>query len=338
MNVNFEGYKLSQNRLGIVNKQLPSTVKVVQLKDEDFSYQHIKAHTLHNHLHFDPSDASSVYWCAENGSIVKSSVVGDSLTFQTVLCFSGKKELKHSTNPTIAFLSRNVGVVCDGGSEVGVIAREMSSASENWTIVRHFPSVANPVLILTADTESEGTRANVLCAELCTPTSSGEPIAVVKWYQIVFKVDISQTKPQTQDIGEVSLLSTFRTESLPFYSTFQSSSKEVELLFMSETTPLVADTCTSNKISSDRDNKLTEEPDRHYGLGYDTESYQWNQNETEVVISFQLSQDVGKRDISCVLETGQIVVGLTDGTTLLRGELTHKIDPEASTWTIQDHL
>ena len=72
LNVNFEGYKLSESPLGVVHRELPSVVSTVTLKDE-FSYQHVRAHTLHNHLHFDPHSPTSVYWCSKDGSVLRGS-------------------------------------------------------------------------------------------------------------------------------------------------------------------------------------------------------------------------------------------------------------------------
>lgn len=81
------------------------------------------------------------------------------------------------------------------------------------------------------------------------------------------------------------------------------------------------------------------EPESHRGLGYSNgDAYQWSQTESDVVVTFKLDSDVGKRDISCIIEPEELVVGLTDGTTLLRGELVHPVDPQASNWTIEGDM
>ena len=71
LNVNFEGYKLSGSAVTFKTKELTEGVQEAQLKDGDFSFQHMKAFSLHNHLVSDPFDNSgrSVYWYTQDGSI-----------------------------------------------------------------------------------------------------------------------------------------------------------------------------------------------------------------------------------------------------------------------------
>lgn len=69
LNVNFEGYKLSESLLSHVSAELAEEVQVAKLKDEDYSYQHMRAYSLHNHLAVNPYDDSSVYWYTTDGKI-----------------------------------------------------------------------------------------------------------------------------------------------------------------------------------------------------------------------------------------------------------------------------
>ena len=69
LNANFEGYKLAEDALPSFNKDLSVSINVAKLKDEQFSYQHMRAFSLHNHLVMDPEDDSSVYWYAEDCTI-----------------------------------------------------------------------------------------------------------------------------------------------------------------------------------------------------------------------------------------------------------------------------
>ena len=69
LNVNFEGYKLSKDALSCVSRSFSPGVRVARLKDEDFSFQHMRAFSLHNHLAVDPWDDTSVYWYAGDCTI-----------------------------------------------------------------------------------------------------------------------------------------------------------------------------------------------------------------------------------------------------------------------------
>ena len=69
LNVNFEGYKLSESLLSHVSKDLAEEVQVARLKEEDYSYQHMRAYSLHNHLAVDPYQEDAVYWYTADGKI-----------------------------------------------------------------------------------------------------------------------------------------------------------------------------------------------------------------------------------------------------------------------------
>ena len=74
----------------------------------------------------------------------------------------------------------------------------------------------------------------------------------------------------------------------------------------------------------------------HMGLGYSTD-YNWDQSGEDITITIPLSDNISKGDIFCVIDSDSIVVGLTDGTTFVRGNLFDVIDPETSTWTIENN-
>lgn len=73
LNPKFEGYKLGGEPLACVSQSFKTAVRVARLKEEDFSYQHVRAFTLCNHLVADPWDSQSVYWCVSDGSVLKGS-------------------------------------------------------------------------------------------------------------------------------------------------------------------------------------------------------------------------------------------------------------------------
>ena len=345
LNVNFQGYKLAEDSLDLVRVELPSLVRVAELKDDDFSYQHIRAYSLHNHLHFDPSDPSSVYWCAEDGSIVKATLLDDSVSLQSVFSFSTAK-LSEFANASILFFNRSMGVVCAGGSEIVLFARSNSildSTPEKWSILKSLEISDNkPVMVTTVAMAATGMHVDMLCVELGKPLPNSAGI-VYMWIRINFKVNLALRQGTPGDIGDVCVLNKFESKSLCLYATFQHqpSKRNVQLLFLNETTPLTEQDepiDEAGKNAKILEESLLEEPNRHYGIGYEKNSYEWNQTEEEVVITFKLPPDVNKKDIFCEFESNEVVVGLSDGTSLMRGELTHSIDQEASTWTIQDNM
>lgn len=360
LNVNFQGYKLSERQLEVAGQtELPCPVAVARLREDEFSYQYTRAHALHNHLHFDPSggasSSSSVYWCGKDGFIKKTVMeAGGTISLYDVLSLP-TTSLKRATNVTMAFLSDSMGVVCAGGNEIALFRRDvLIGCEEKWIVLETFAvSEDKPVMLVTASLTETGTRADILCAELVKSSSStakpdskgneGLVVATYKWIRVRFKINPSLVQAGPSDVDGFEELGSFRSKSLALYTAFQrrSSTQQEQLLFVSETAPLAESDEPERRVEpvvTEQDTSLLPEPEGHCGLGYKREDYEWTQTETDITLSFQLPQDVGKRDVSCVLETEEIAVGLTDGTTFLSGELVHSIDPQASTWTIQDHV
>ena len=359
LNVNFEGYKLSESPLVVLWRELPYAVSMATLKDE-FSFQHIRTHTLHNHLHFDPQSPGHVYWCLKDGSVMRASCVGkDEIPIQTVFHLPmTNPAVERPTNVTIGFLGNNMGVVCAGDNEVTLFKRALvlEGTEEEWLALKSLPvSEDEAVIVMAARCSSSGNQIHVLCAVLTKPVfvaatrDSAVSVATYKWVRIDLKINpmLSQLRPE--DVGGVTILGTFESKSLALYAAFQYGGLGggVELLLISETTPILdsSDPETKNEAlpptsdTTERDAHLLSEPEHHSGLGYSREeTHKWTQTETDMVVTFQLDSDVGKRDISCFIEPEALVVGLTDGTTLLRGELAHPVDPDASTWTIEGNM
>lgn len=357
LNVNFQGYKLSDEHLDEVSRiELPSPVAVAAVREGEYSYQLVKAHAFHNHLHFDPQDPLSVYWCAKDGSIKKANLKDDTVSFQTVLHLA-RNRMEHLTNPTIEFLGMTMGVVCAGDNKVTLFHRDRETKNEKWIVLKSLDVSENkPVKLMTS---SLGERADILCAELNFPSLDKEGVsaaqtaqdpdkyvATYKWVRVEFKVNpmLAQTGPN--DVESWKVLGTFQSKSLALYSTFQyhPPSREKQLLLISETVPLMdpgeSDQRNESVLVSGntaQDSTLFSESEQHCGLGFKRDNYKWTQSDTDITISFQLAEDVKKGDISCVLEANEVVVGLSDGTTFLQGEPTHSIDPQASTWTIENH-
>lgn len=71
LNAKFDGYKLGKRSLPFHTQPFEEGVRVAKLKEEDYSYQHVRTFSLYNHLAVDPWDGRSVYWCASNGAIFR---------------------------------------------------------------------------------------------------------------------------------------------------------------------------------------------------------------------------------------------------------------------------
>ncbi len=364
LNVKFEGYKLSSNEIVRIHSKHAERVGVAKLQDDEFSYQYIRAYALHNHLHWNPSDPSSVYWCNEKLAVLKATLHGESISTECVFSFS--KRVVPKANFSLCFLSEDIGIACSGNNEAILFRRELAAAdteehlaSEKWSLLASVVvgDLGHPVLIATAAISESGDSVEVLCAELLigaveSPTTQepGKPLITYHWIRIHLEEE-NDTKSKT------NTMCTLNSKSHALYSIFQwdETSKKFQLLFMSETEPFTTSSSSQQPKSNNslkpvisgstrEEAELSHEEeeaaaDRHYGLGYKQDEkegsvYTWDQSEEDVVITFKLPDDVTKKDLCVRIDPPEVVVGLTDGSSLLRGELAHSVDNDGCTWTL----
>ena len=157
----------------------------------------------------------------------------------------------------------------------------------------------------------------------------------LRWFTITFHGDMDNS----QSNHTIILKHTFTSSSMPIYTAIVSQS-----LFVINEASLVS-TTTAAKGS-----EVDAHDDPHYGIGYKrkheaevlsdkrsavaSSGWYWVQSNSDVTVTVHLPHDVTKRDITCIINHNHLVVGLTDGTTYIRNGLTGTIDPEASTWII----
>jgi len=390
LNVHFEGYKLSSDSLTSIRSKHSDPVRVAKLRDDELSYQYVRAYTLHNHLFQDPSNPRAVYWCNNKNSIIKATVCEGSISTDNVFCFSNLSGV--TTNFSMCFLGEELVIASAGNEDISLFKRNTSSPeeTEEWKLHTTAPVGApgNPVLVVTARLGSAGKSIDVLCAELLfsmTETSeiTDKALMSYKWLRIVEDGAEGVEKFSSRTLCEL------QSRSQALYATFQweETSNKTQLLFMSETEPKTTSQTDTEagppsepqapptldskstpiskqdpKTTSAKSDSLgesgvgssseksqaegqeeVEAEDRHYGLGYrqdenEGEVYTWDQSEEDVVLSFKMEEDVGKRDVCVRIDPPEIMVGLTDGTCLLRGDLCHGVDKDGCTWTLERNM
>jgi len=160
----------------------------------------------------------------------------------------------------------------------------------------------------------------------------------LRWFTVTFHGDIDNS----QSSHTIILQHMFTSSSMPLYTAVVSQS-----LFVINEAPLVS-AATAAKGS-----EMDANGDPHYGIGYKrkheveilsdkrsaatSSGWHWVQSSNDITVTVHLPHDVTKRDITCIIDHNHLVVGLTDGTTYIRNGLAGTIDPEASTWIIEQH-
>lgn len=282
------------------------------------------------------------------------------LNIQTVYLSNPPKATNNTVNASIVFFNKVLCLFCDGQGLLQVL---YTGEDESWKLVDSITLTGlegQPFMILAARVSEEGHVLHVATIELKDPshlkrTTTNTPSieAISKWHTIRFSMDVHPDRLNASKfsastsllkIGSVNLLATFYSSSVPLFSAFNFTSEAANLLIISEADIKPAQK-QSQEVAPEKEASHTESSESeqqdgvvgHQGLGYSEENaaFQWTQSDTDVVVTVWLPSDVTKFDVSCVIERNELVVGLTDGTTYIRGRLHASIDPDASTWTIE---
>ena len=219
-------------------------------------------------------------------------------------------------------------------------------------------------MIIVATIPKSKNSVDVLFAELCDPssiqhvrssTSTDSSVAIFKWLRFSLSNEGQQQQQQDADSAEttvisfkdakVSTVASFECRAFPLYAAIV----EKNILFISEAKPPLKEDADIGMEEVEKDNGDGEgvvggakagnqEGEEHHGLGYDDLGYQWSQTESDITVTLTLPGNIKKADLECEIESNEVVLGLTDGTTYLRGKLHAPIDPEASTWTFEKNV
>ena len=237
LNFHFEGYKLSSNSLTHIGKALSDPVMLAKVGKDEFSYQHLRAHTLHNHLHYDPSDSYSVYWCNNHGSVIKGTLHHDAICTQSVFNLSIAK-IEPWINFSLLFLGNKMGIVCAGDANIILFKIEeypstenTNSISEQWNVLSTLKAgdLGAPVTLVTAGLGARGHRVDILCA-LFSSSSNKETLheeqedalVLYKWLRIDLKFNPSLTADiRTDDVFDDYVMCEIPSRTHALYSAFQ---------------------------------------------------------------------------------------------------------------------
>ena len=283
-----------------------------------------------------------------------------------------------SVNPSIVFLTKQHCLFADGCGSMWLLytpcrAQKSEAGVEEWLVLEEMKLSAlegKPFVILAA-TFAPGESSHHLdvvtmvlrdTAFGLSKSATKPPTAFYHWYHVTLSPTVtiapSQEPPATAPsvavsnapVSSISLLCSLESRTVPLYSAFITDC----LLIVSEAEMKVSGTVTEETEKTE-EGMESEEPEGkeidveeaenkdtnggHIGLGFDEEKlYNWSQTDSDISIVVTLPNDVTKQDIHCVLDRKEAVIGLKDGTTYFQDHLYAPIDPETSTWTLENHV
>ena len=281
------------------------------------------------------------------------------------------------TNPTFAFVNGTHCLFSNGGPQLFIFATGHSSSSSptssvdpahhEWQLELTIPvspsddgaGDENPIMIVIATIPESKLYVEVLVAELCDPsaiqhvrssTSTDSSVATFKWLRLTpvttgEAVAADSAEQQSGDSMEVaptlsfkdaqvSTMVSFQCQAFPLYATIVGKN----IFFVSEAKPPLSEDADFRVDPDEEGERNDQQGEEHHGLGYDNLGYKWSQSDSDVTVTLELPETVTKADLECEIESNEVVLGLRDGTTYLRGKLHAPIDPEASAWTLEKNM
>uniref|UniRef100_A0A1I8HL99 NudC domain-containing protein 1 n=1 Tax=Macrostomum lignano TaxID=282301 RepID=A0A1I8HL99_9PLAT len=151
----FEGYKLALEQPGIVELKLPRPVDNPQLTERQYSFDHLKAYGVQNHLYLDPWDLDCAYYLDSEWNLMRIRTVTDSCPdpprpLLTLPNAADRRLLSGRCQPSMAFVDETAACVADGcgrlflvdTGERGSCGPDDPETEEDWEACDSKPSQA----------------------------------------------------------------------------------------------------------------------------------------------------------------------------------------------------
>jgi len=135
---NFGGYKLSLDPLPTYSLGLNSDIDVAKLPDDLYSYQHLKAFGIHNHLCLDPWNANTVWfvdesWHIQKGTIQDWKLCGPSEMFE-IPDAANRRLVPKRVNVSLSFTTSSWLAMSDGSDRLYLLHTGNRQQSTSWKV------------------------------------------------------------------------------------------------------------------------------------------------------------------------------------------------------------
>jgi hypothetical protein len=337
---NFGGYKLSLDPLPTYSINLSCDVDVARLPDDLYSYQHVKAFGIHNHLYLDEWNNDTVWYVDERWRVQKSVVQDWKLSGPTEMYelpeVANRRLVPQRLNVSLSFTTDNWLALSDGTGRLYLIYTGNRLQNDTWKVGYCDQPLAADIhfTILHSTWHAAGKTAciQVLCLfiELCkeSATDGHGSTSVTKLEWLTFHSDTDTT-------FELSRVRRLEGGTCPNYAailpmgtgvTMVCENAEKPFSFSYDSVKQVTEETITKAVDEDGSTEVELKPD-----------YTWMQDSDSVTISFRLPAGVGKEDLGFQLKSNSVEITLKDGTTLLTGDLHGTVSVDGSTWIISDN-
>ncbi|KAL4234041.1 NudC domain-containing protein 1 [Mactra antiquata] len=329
----FEGYKLSLDKLPQYSTKIENGVYNVTLSDDQFSYHHARLLGVQNQIFADPWNLECVYLIDSQWNVIKASGHDTSVNCSpasfTIPDASNQQLVPGHTGARLQFISEDMALVCDGAGQVYILQTQQRSNNGNvkWKILMSctVPDEKIPCILLDAIIYSNNENHNIDCVLAHVVESTPEQkdkyrsqyLTMLEWITFTsvdktsWNVDRTRQLLSRKPCSYVSLERNGQSISI---------AGEAEFIFVRDSEiPVVSD----------------EEKEDEKKVNIDQPDYTWHQTDEDISVQFTVSEGVTKGDIYLTTKFNYIDFGLKNKSELLKGTLCGEVDTDSCTWTIE---
>ncbi|KAI8504358.1 NudC domain-containing protein 1 [Branchiostoma belcheri] len=327
IDANFDGYKLSLDPLPQYAVNLDTGIDDVKLNEEEYTYQHIRAFGIHNHLTLDQWNPDSVYYVDNRHTVQQIKIILDTQINppRPVLKIPCDEPQGTRHNITLHFPSRGWCVLADGAGKLLVIQTHNRGTPEEepWKIV--FSEELCDKQPFTLLHSLVDISHNVLHIEALLLHMDKVPQEHKTDFTVVLEWVTLAKQDGTSGGFKVERVRQVQGKTSPQYAAIECGGRG---LFIASDRPfrMVSDTAKDVEMEEDSSNGESEAAKQP--------AYIWGQTTEDVSVKFTVDEGTTKSDIELILETKRIKLGVKNREPLLDGELCGAVDVEACTWTL----
>ncbi|XP_063236052.1 nudC domain-containing protein 1 [Bacillus rossius redtenbacheri] len=330
---NFSGYKLSLESVAVYQLPFECGVDHVLPSDEQYSFLHVKAFGLHNHLYADPWEGNSMYFIDKHRHVQNVRLSSTSRLEGPARVWAvppGRVREAGHYNTCLGFPSPQLAVLTDGAGRLLLAATDRRPGGAPWKLLfsGYVCEKEQPFTLLHSRHRTTHDTQEVHCLLLHIDESVGREsgdgkesvpvfVNVLEWVVVVEEGDnVWHVKSRRQ---------------LSAYGSLEYAAIE--------------DSCCSIYVACSKDIKFTADSEKPIEVALQGETkvsvsekvrpdYMWMQTAEDVTAWFQLPEGTARGEVGVSAQSGHLAVTWR-GHPLLSGAPGHGLDADLTTWTLE---
>lgn len=327
---NFESYRLSLDSIPTYNIELDAAVAEVKLKDSQYTLDHVRAFGMFNYLQIDPWYEDSVYFVDSKGRVLNLTVTLDTALGKPreMFHFESDSSSPEALCASLSLTSATWAALSDGNGKLTLLrtSKRVESSHLKWEPM-FSESLGDPFIIVhsLAHVHSNVHTVEVLLLRVQKDPSDtkGSGFSVsLEWITVDNSAGQGESEEKKYAVRKRRVM---KGKSVPHYAAVEPQGKGV---IVASEKPFA--------FTEVDGLPLEEPPVQDMEVGNSDPIYFWQQTEEDVTLCVRLPEGTTKDDIRFKLTVDCLRVRVGDYAPLLDGQLFAPVDPEASTWTMND--